>query len=481
MSRPGFQLGAQLFDELVVDNFAGGGGASIGIEHALGRAVDVAINHDPEAVALHRANHPATRHLCQDVFAARPTDVTGGRPVGLAWFSPDCTYFSKARGGKPIRDVKRRDLAWVVIRWAKTVRPRVILLENVEEFRTWGPLTPEGRPCPERRGRTFGRWVRELRAEGYEVDWRELRACDYGAPTTRKRLFLVARCDGAPIAWPEPSHGPGKRRRYRTAAECLDWSVPVPSIFGRPRPLAEATLRRIAVGTRRYILDDPQPFTVSLRGTAASNIDASATSLGAPLRTITSGGSHHALVAPYGIPRHGEREGQTPRCRSMQRPAPTVTGTANGMSLVAAWLAKHYGGVIGHRPDRSIGTLTTRDHHALAVAQLDPRADRGVEVAALIDRLAPGAVRRDAEGRLVVSVDSQEHALVDLGMRMLEPVELFRCQGFPANYVVDRGVDELGATVALTKATQTRLCGNSVAPPVVEALVRANVLQEVTS
>jgi DNA (cytosine-5)-methyltransferase 1 len=176
ISRPGFQLGAQLFDELVVDNFAGGGGASIGIEHALGRAVDVAINHDPEAVALHRANHPATRHLCQDVFAARPTDVTGGRPVGLAWFSPDWTYFSKARGGKPIRDVKRRDLAWVVIRWAKTVRPRVILLENVEEFRTWGPLTPEGRPCPERRGRTFARWVRELRAEGYEVDWQIGRA-----------------------------------------------------------------------------------------------------------------------------------------------------------------------------------------------------------------------------------------------------------------------------------------------------------------
>lgn len=195
--------------EIIVDNFAGGGGASMGIEMALGRSPDIAINHDPEALAMHAANHPHTQHYCESVWDVSPKKACAGRPVGLAWFSPDCKHFSKAKGGKPV-DKKIRGLAWVVCRWAAAVQPRIIVVENVEEFQTWGPLTPEGKPCPARKGITFFRWVRRLRQLGYAVEWRELKACDFGAPTIRKRLFVVARRDGQPIAWPTPTHGPGR-------------------------------------------------------------------------------------------------------------------------------------------------------------------------------------------------------------------------------------------------------------------------------
>ena len=237
--------------ELVVDLFAGGGGASTGIEQAIGRAVDIAVNHDPEAVSLHTANHPQTRHFCSDVFEVDPLAVTDGRPVGLLWASPDCKHFSKAKGGKPVSK-KIRGLAWVVIKWAKLTEPRVICLENVEEFQTWGPLGADDRPCPERKGQTFQRWVAQLRNLGYKVEWKELRACDFGAPTIRKRLFLVARRDGLPITWPQPTHAQpdssGKVAKgfkpWRTAAECIDWGIAAPSIFERERPLADATCRR---------------------------------------------------------------------------------------------------------------------------------------------------------------------------------------------------------------------------------------------
>ncbi|MDE1901479.1 MAG: DNA cytosine methyltransferase [Alphaproteobacteria bacterium] len=249
---------------LIVDNFAGGGGASTGIEMGLGCSIDIAINHDDEAVAMHTANHPGAEHLCQSVWRADPRDVTKGRPVSLAWFSPDCKHFSKAKGGKPV-EKHIRDLAWVVVHWAKLVRPAVIMLENVEEFKDWGPLTSteDGKliPCPLRKGFTFRRWCGELKKLGYKIEYRELRACDYGAPTIRKRLFLIARCDGKPIVWPAPTHGPGLIP-YRTAADCIDWSIPCPSIFERKRPLAEATLRRIAKGIFRYVIDAPKPFIV---------------------------------------------------------------------------------------------------------------------------------------------------------------------------------------------------------------------------
>lgn len=469
-SRIGAKRGAQLFDELVVDNFAGGGGASIGIELALGRAVDIAVNHDPEAVAMHRVNHPSTRHYCQDVFAVDPLLATGGRPVGLAWFSPDCTYFSKARGAKPIRDVKRRDLAWVVIRWARAVRPRVIMLENVEEFRGWGPLV-EGRPCPERRGQTFQRWISELRGEGYEVQWRELRACDYGAPTVRKRLFLIARCDGKPIAWPEPTHGPGRAVPYRTAAECIDWSLSCPSIFERLRPLAQKTLQRIATGVRRFVLESGQPFAVHLTHWGEEPpID-----LDAPAPTVTGANrGETALVSAFAVPRYGERPTQDPRCISLERPLPTVVGTGNGATLVAAFLAKHFGGVVGQRADSPASTVTAKDHHALVEVAIAAQGDHGREVATLVDRLAPGAMLRDAEGRPLVRINGAEFALLDIGMRMLSPRELFACQGFPNGYVIHAGRDDRGHVYTLTKTAQVRLCGNSVCPPVARALLRTN-------
>jgi site-specific DNA-cytosine methylase len=271
--------------ELIVDSFAGGGGASTGIEMALGRSPDIAINHDATALAMHEVNHPATTHLVSDVWEVDPVEVTAGRPVGLAWFSPDCKHFSKAKGGKPV-EKKIRGLAWVVVHWANVVAPRVIILENVEEFATWGPLGADNKPCPLQKGLTFKRWLSELERLGYVVEWRELRACDYGAPTLRKRLFLIARCDGEPIVWPVPTHKRVKAYRdgradveklgsalvpdvkpARVAAEIIDWSLPCPSIFDTAkqikekyglravRPLQKATMARLAKGVRRYVVD----------------------------------------------------------------------------------------------------------------------------------------------------------------------------------------------------------------------------------
>lgn len=284
---------------LIVDNFAGGGGASTGMAWALGRGVDIAINHDQDAIAMHSANHPETLHYCESVFDVDPVQATSGKPVALAWFSPDCKHFSKAKGTKPVNK-EIRGLAWVTIRWAMKVRPRVIMLENVEEFKTWGPLiqcpvTDAMHPCQERKGETFNAFVSMLstgvdadhpaltecvetlglldsakliKGLGYKVEFRELRACDYGAPTIRKRLFMVARCDGQPIVWPEPTHSApdseavksGKLLPWRTAAECIDWSLPCKSIFGRKKPLAENTLRRIAKGIQRFVIDAKEPF-----------------------------------------------------------------------------------------------------------------------------------------------------------------------------------------------------------------------------
>ncbi|MCW5936771.1 MAG: DNA cytosine methyltransferase [Fimbriimonadaceae bacterium] len=380
-------------EELIVDLFAGGGGASAGIEQATGRMVDIAINHDREAVALHQANHPQTLHLVSDVFEVDPREVTRGRPVGFLWASPDCTYHSKARGGKPIRHAnsKRRALAWVVTRWAGTVRPRVIMLENVEEFADWGPLVgpPDAlRPCKRRRGRSFRRWVKSLEEHGYEVEWRELRACDYGAPTIRKRLYLIARCDGRPIVWPEPTHGPGRAKPYRAAAECIDWSEPLLSIFatreeakawgkelGRPspiRPLAEKTMRRIARGVKRFVLDNPKPFLVTLNhgGDWQRPWDISE-----PMRTVTSARDAHGLVSPLLVPRYGERKGQAPRSRSIEEPSPVVVPSGNGAGLVAASLSSYHSekgpdDVRGCEVDDPIHTIDTQNRHALVAGFL---------------------------------------------------------------------------------------------------------------
>lgn len=268
-----------LDDELVVDNFAGGGGASTGIEEALGCPVNIAINHDANAIAMHQANHPHTLHLCEDVFSVDPVAICKGRRVKLAWFSPDCTHHSKAKGGKP-RSKKIRGLAWVVIKWMAKVRPRVVCLENVKEFQDWGPLTKDGQPCKRRKGKTFRHWIKQMERLGYKVEYWVLRACDYGVPTIRERLFLVARCDGQPIVKPEPTHGDpksdavkqGKLKPWLVAADIIDWSLPCPSIFmdpeeakklGLKRPLAENTMKRIARGVQKFVFDAKEPFVVT--------------------------------------------------------------------------------------------------------------------------------------------------------------------------------------------------------------------------
>lgn len=388
-------------NELVIDSFAGGGGASTGIEWALGRSPDIAINHSPEAIAMHALNHPNTRHFCENVWKVDPLEATGGHPVGLAWFSPDCTHFSKAKGGKP-RSQRIRGLAWVVHRWAKTVRPRVICLENVEEFADWGPLLEDGRPCPVRRGLTFRRWWRQLENLGYEVDARELRACDYGAPTTRKRLFIIARCDGQPIVWPPDTHGPGLTP-YRAASECIDWSLACPSIFGRKKPLAEATLRRIARGLMRYVVNARQPFLVlTLRGTDESHIRSSAQPVSEPVRTISAGGNHHALVGATLInTRNGERAGQAPRVNDIRQPYPTVTAQGSQGALVVAFLARHYGGHEndGSALDAPMHTITARDHHAIVTTKLEPahEGDRCCTEDGELEATGDQAKRRDLE------------------------------------------------------------------------------------
>lgn len=488
--------------ELIIDNFAGGGGASRGIEWALGRSPDIAVNHDPEALAMHAANHPHTRHLCENVWDVDPVAVCAGRPVGLAWFSPDCTFHSKARGGKPFRDRnkarRRRGLAWVVIRWAAAVRPRVIGLENVEEFAQWGPLLDDGKPCPERRGFTFRRWKARLENLGYRVETRELRACDYGAPTIRKRLFLIARCDGQPIVWPQPTHGAGLMP-YRTAADCIDWSIPCPSIFERKRPLAEATLKRIARGVRKYVIEAQEPFIVPLTHQGDSRVHG----IREPMPTVT--GAHrgeHALVVPTLIQTgYGERAGQAPRVPGLDKPLGTVVGSTKH-ALVAAFLAQHNGGFYegaGRQAELPLSTITHRgtqqqvvtsnlvklrgtntgqptdaplatvsaggQHHAEVRAFLmkyygteqDPRLTDPMHTVPTKDRFG------------LVLVHGEPYAIVDIGMRMLTPRELFRAQGFDDGYVIDPEVNGK----RLTKTAQVRMCGNSVCPPIASALIAA--------
>lgn len=489
------QLLLDVHDEIICDVFAGGGGASLGIEMATGRQVDVAINHDAAAVAMHERNHPQTRHWQSDVFEVDPHEVTQGRPVGLLWASPDCTFFSKAKGAKPIRrkEERRRALAWVVKRWAGQVRPRVICLENVEEFTDWGPLVgpaDELRPCPRHKGRRFRRFVRELRALGYSVEWRELRACDYGAPTIRKRLFLIARCDGEPIVWPEPTHGPGTRKPYRTAADCIDWSIPMCSIFATPdeakawararraegwsvgtpkRPLADATMRRIARGVQRFVVEAAEPFIVPIQNYGWGDANAG---LDAPLRTVTAHpkGGAFALAAPYLVPRYGERAGQEPRTLSIEQPAPVVVPTGNGASLVAAYLARHWGGMVGKdltEPHPTVLTKGAQDQVVAAFLQSYYGQGVGQEAS---DPLRT-VTTKDRLGLVTVTVAGEPYYIADIAMRMLWPRELYRAQGFPDSYQIDRGA---GGRI-VTKTEQVRMVGNSVSPPVAAALVRANV------
>ncbi len=427
--------------ELFIDNFAGGGGASTGIELAIGRSVDIAINHDPDAIAMHRANHPNTKHYCEDVWQVDPAEACGGNPVALAWFSPDCKHFSRAKGGKPV-DKNIRGLAWVAVKWAYTVRPRVIMMENVPEIQTWGPLGNDNKPIRERTGETFEGFLLALStgipAEhpafsemcdalsiktdscmaydlqnglGYEIDFRTLRSCDYGAPTTRTRFYMIARSDGKKIIWPQPTHAPkdslmvsaGTMQPYRTAAECIDWSIPAQSIFERDKPLAENTLRRIARGIQKFVIENPEPFIVTVNHSGdgfrgqrideplhtvtakhgygvvtptimcnnTNNVGASADS---PLPTVTTG-NRNFLISPTIVPvGYGEREGQKPRVNSVDEPLGTVVGSGKHY-VVAPTLIQYHSEtsgdeVRGQQLSEPLMTQDTSNRYALSVAHI---------------------------------------------------------------------------------------------------------------
>lgn len=543
--------------ELIVDNFAGGGGASTGIELATGYSVDIAINHDLEAIRMHKANHPNTKHYCENVWAVDPVKACGGHPVALAWFSPDCKHFSKAKGGKP-KDKNIRGLAWVACRWAGLVRPRVIMLENVEEFKTWGPLGRRHHPIKSKQGETFRKFVQQLTDLGYEVQFRELVAADYGAPTMRKRFFMVARCDGKPIVWPEPTHAPadseevkaGLLKPYVGAYTQLDFSLPCPSIFDSSeeikekygiravRPLAPKTMERIARGLKKFVLENPEPFIIPIgygerKGQAPRVHD-----IEKPLPTIVGSGKHY-LCEPYmvqigqtGFTADRSKDVRDPlttivsknehcliepklapciMCNnennvgaSIERPLPTIT-TGNRNFVVAPTLIQYHsetaqGDVRGQTIEDPIMTVDGSNRYGLVTSFLSKFYKSGTgqdmreplhtittspghfgEVRAFLIKYYGDATGQDIEQPLdtvttkdrfgLVTIEGVDYQIVDIGLRMLEPKELYGCQGFPDDYIIDH--DYTGKTYP--RSEQVRRCGNAVCPPIPAALVRANL------
>ena len=445
--------------ELIVDNFAGGGGASTGIEIATGYSVDIAINHDPEAIRMHQTNHPNTKHYCEDVWKVDPIKACKGHPVGLAWFSPDCKHFSKAKGGKP-KDKNIRGLAWVACRWAGLVRPRVLMLENVEEFKTWGPLNRGHRPIKAKQGVTFRRFVQQLEDLGYEVQFRELVAADYGTPTMRKRLILIARCDGRPIVWPEPTHGPvdseavkaGLLKPYVGAYTQIDFSKPCPSIFDTSeeikekygiravRPLAPKTMDRIARGLKKFILDNPEPFVVKDGEKKTANAliqyhsettmdEVRGQTITDPIMTVDSS-NRYGLVTSFLSKFYKSGTGQ-----DLREPLHTVTTSPGHFGEVRAFLIKYYGQGTGQDIKDPLDTVTAQDRFGL------------------------------------VKIDGTDYKIVDIGLRMLEPHELYGCQGFPEDYIINH--DYTGKSYS--RSEQVKRCGNAVCPPIPAAMVRANL------
>lgn len=591
-------------NEIFVDNFAGGGGASTGIEIAIGKNVDIAINHDPDAIAMHKANHPNTKHYCEDVWEVDPVEACNGRSVALAWFSPDCKHFSRAKGGKPV-DRKIRGLAWVAIRWALLVRPRVIMLENVPEIQTWGPLGADNKPIKECAGETFQGFILALttgipklhpafaemcnaleisadsdvadtlsKGLGCKVQYRTIKSCDYGAPTTRTRFYMIARCDGKEIIFPERTHAPkdsedvknGEKLPYRTAAECIDWSIPAKSIFERDKPLAENTLRRIARGIKKFVIDNPEPFIVTVnhsgdtfRGQSINeplktvtakhgygivtptimsnntgNVGASADS---PLPTVTTGNrnflvtpvvtaighqssessrirpadeplstvvskNEHLLVSPTLIQYHSETTENEVRGQEVTEPIMTID-TNPRYALACAHIMKNYAGGytgVGTKADEPLDTVTAVDHNSLVTANLITLRKNmdGQKVDEPISTIScSGAHHAEVQAFLVkyfstgkakpvdepldtvttkdrfalVTVHGEEYIIADIRMRMLQPKELFKAQGFPDDYIIDRDYEGN----EYSKSKQVARCGNAVTPPVATALVRANL------
>lgn len=586
--RAGFLLKKMIHGELIVDNFAGGGGASTGIEMATGYSVDIAINHDPEAIKMHKANHPNTKHYCENVWAVDPVKACNGHPVGLAWFSPDCKHFSKAKGGKP-KDKNIRGLAWVACRWAGLVRPRVIMLENVEEFKTWGPLNRGHHPIKAKQGKTFEKFVQQLNDLGYTVEFKELIAADYGAPTMRKRFFLIARCDGKPIVWPEPTHAPadseevkaGLKKPYVGAYTQLDFSLPCPSIFDTSeeikekygiravRPLAPKTMERIARGLKKFVLDNPEPFIIQcnhggerrpndirdpmptitgkhgygivepymvqigqtgfakdrskdvreplttivsknehclIEPTLAPYMGTNTTNHPGgnckdPIHTITTG-NQQCLISPTLIQYHSETSKDGVRGQTIKDPIMTVD-SSNRYGLVASFLHKYYDGGYkgaGETVENPLPTVTAWDHNSVVTANLIqmnnhcdgkdirqplPTITAGDghfgEVRAFLIKYYGQGTGQDIKDPLdtvtaqdrfgLVTINGTDYQIVDIGLRMLEPRELYGCQGFPDDYIIDH--DYTGKTYP--RSEQVRRCGNAVCPPIPAALVRANL------
>ncbi|MEW2925112.1 DNA cytosine methyltransferase [Pseudomonas juntendi] len=582
-------------DEIVVDFFCGGGGAGTGLEMGLGRPVTVAKNHSPAAISMHTANHPAARHFTTDVFEGDPDEECQGRPVGWFHMSPDCTHHSQAAGGQP-RKREIRNLSWIGLKWAGKKKPRVISLENVKQILQWGPLIAKrdkttGRvmkldgsvaavgervpvqqqflvPDPKRRGITWRRFAQLLEGMGYQVEWRIIKACDFGAPTSRERLFMIARCDGQPIVWPEPTHAkhPAKgQQKWRTAADCIDWSVPSKSIFGRKKELAAATLRRVAKGMKKFVLDNPQPFIVPIanwsgelaqsaqerlrtvtswpRGgsfaiaspvminaahgdgkpggvkrwgdgckdagsplgtVTASNghalasahlvkfrFNSEGSAIIDPVPTITSGGNYkrpagaaHAIGVCTAFIEQANGGFNTTPAKGADEPLTTVTNTGSQQRLVTASLATLRRNCVGRPVDDLVPTMTAgAEHHALVEYKLSPEHEEGaLRVAAFLisyygtenisaaDAPAPTVTTKDRLGLVTVFVKGTPYVIVDICLRMLQPHELYRAQGFPASYIIDKGAD--GKT--FTKTEQVHMCGNSVSPPPMAALAKAN-------
>lgn len=494
--------------ELIVDNFAGGGGTSTGIEMATGYSVDIAINHDPEAIKMHKANHPNTKHYCESVWDVDPVEACKGHPVALAWFSPDCKHFSKAKGGKP-KDKNIRGLGWVALRWAGLVRPRVIMLENVEEFKTWGPLNRNHRPIKSKQGTTFRKFVRQLEALGYTVEHRELVAADYGAPTMRKRFFLIARCDGKPIKWAKPTHGPadseevkaGLLQPYVGAYTQLDFSLPCPSIFDTSeeikekygikavRPLAPKTMERIARGLKKFVIDNEEPFIVQVNHSGSD-------------WNYCKSMNEHCLISPTLIQYHSETHENEVRGQAIENPIMTVDGS-NRYGLVTSFLHKYYDGGYqgaGDTLENPLPTVTAWDHNSICTVNLiqmnkncDGRDIRQPiptvvaggghfgEVRAFLIKYYGHGTGQDIKKPLdtvtandrfgLVEIKGTLYQIVDIGLRMLEPKELYGCQGFPDDYIIDR--DYTGKEYP--RSEQVRRCGNAVCPPIPAALVRVNL------
>lgn len=616
-------------DEIVVDFFCGGGGAGTGLEMGLGRAVTVAKNHSPAAISMHTANHPHAKHFTTDVFEGDPDTECGGRAVGWFHMSPDCTHHSQAAGGQP-RKREIRNLSWIGLKWAGKKRPRVISLENVKQILQWGPLVAKrckstGRviklgggiaeagevvpvneqflvPDPKRRGQTWAVFVAELQRLGYAVEWRVIKACDFGAPTSRERLFMIARCDGQPIVWPEPTHtkNPAKgQQKWRTAAECIDWSIPSKSIFGRKKDLAPATLRRVAKGMRKFVLDSAKPFIVPIANWSGESVQSAAEPLrtvtsypkggafsvvspvlvaaahgegkpvgvqrwgagsrsaGEPLGTVTASGGH-SIAAAHLVKFRFADEGKaldeplptitsggnykrpagaahamgistvfmaqmnggfnTTAAKSIEDPMTTVTNTGSQQQLVTAnlvhlrgncdardlndplhtisaggthhglmtaFLERQFGASVGQALDEPTPTITAGGggKSSLVELQLSPEVEAGaLRVAAFLisyygtenvsdaNEPTPTITTRDRLALVTVTIKGTPYVIVDICLRMLQPAELYKAQGFPGDYIIGYGADGK----PFTKTQQVHMCGNSVSPPPMAALARAN-------